>query len=320
MVNKIFADDWIRTAHLWCRKQPLYQLSHNHCPFSIYFTKVSDNGKLLSKNLNSAAMLFEQFSFYCVHVEVIYLVKPSSNLLFLSTYFFLQLNSKSLSLLFLSHCMYLVQLICIIFPRYFWFCLSFSLPFVFLSFCYLVSFCMCIFYNFICLCLVSFCIYFLYLFVSIPWIFLYLFLVSISCIFLFVYLAYLHLYLFVSISCFPFIFFYSVIVYPNVSLKRFRILWELPESRAPEIKINQIRHFYLSWLLPKKGIFFIFWKSFWGSKWPKWRSQNDVLKCLTLRSKVKAKNVKYFMLHFWKNMVQSRPLFVYFRSFLFQHQ
>ena len=27
-----FADDWIRTADLWCRRRPLYQLSHNHCP------------------------------------------------------------------------------------------------------------------------------------------------------------------------------------------------------------------------------------------------------------------------------------------------
>ena len=26
-----FADDWIRTADLWCWKQPLDQLSHNHC-------------------------------------------------------------------------------------------------------------------------------------------------------------------------------------------------------------------------------------------------------------------------------------------------
>ena len=27
-----FADDWIRTVDLWCRKGPLYQLSHDHCP------------------------------------------------------------------------------------------------------------------------------------------------------------------------------------------------------------------------------------------------------------------------------------------------
>ena len=26
------ADGWIRTADLWSRRRPLYQLSHNHCP------------------------------------------------------------------------------------------------------------------------------------------------------------------------------------------------------------------------------------------------------------------------------------------------
>ena len=25
------ANDWIQTEDLWCRKQPLYQLRHNHC-------------------------------------------------------------------------------------------------------------------------------------------------------------------------------------------------------------------------------------------------------------------------------------------------
>ena len=29
--NIKFADDWIRTAVLWCQKQLLYQLNHNHC-------------------------------------------------------------------------------------------------------------------------------------------------------------------------------------------------------------------------------------------------------------------------------------------------
>ena len=30
--------NWIRTADLWCRKRPLYQLSHNHfCPFQQIF-------------------------------------------------------------------------------------------------------------------------------------------------------------------------------------------------------------------------------------------------------------------------------------------
>ena len=37
-----FADDWIRTADLWCRKQPLYQLSHNHCPVLSCFPSVID--------------------------------------------------------------------------------------------------------------------------------------------------------------------------------------------------------------------------------------------------------------------------------------
>ena len=32
MLYKKFADDWIETADLWCWKQPIYQLSHNHCP------------------------------------------------------------------------------------------------------------------------------------------------------------------------------------------------------------------------------------------------------------------------------------------------
>ena len=40
-----FTDDWIQTAAVWCRKQQLYQLSHNHCPglsvwpdWAIYWT------------------------------------------------------------------------------------------------------------------------------------------------------------------------------------------------------------------------------------------------------------------------------------------
>ena len=33
---KNLADDWIQTADLWYWKQPLCQLSHNHCPYPIY--------------------------------------------------------------------------------------------------------------------------------------------------------------------------------------------------------------------------------------------------------------------------------------------
>ena len=36
MINKNFANDWIQSADLWCRKQPLYQLSHNYCPKGSY--------------------------------------------------------------------------------------------------------------------------------------------------------------------------------------------------------------------------------------------------------------------------------------------
>ena len=32
-----FANDWIRTSDLWFWKQPLYQLSHNHCPKIAFF-------------------------------------------------------------------------------------------------------------------------------------------------------------------------------------------------------------------------------------------------------------------------------------------
>ena len=34
---KSFANDWIWTADLWCRKRLLYQLSHNNCPPQLVF-------------------------------------------------------------------------------------------------------------------------------------------------------------------------------------------------------------------------------------------------------------------------------------------
>ena len=38
MFNINFVDDWFRTADLWCRKRPLYHLSHDHCPsIPLYF-------------------------------------------------------------------------------------------------------------------------------------------------------------------------------------------------------------------------------------------------------------------------------------------
>ena len=41
-----FADDWIWTADLWNWKQPLYQLSHNHCPILRMFEIVFYSDKL----------------------------------------------------------------------------------------------------------------------------------------------------------------------------------------------------------------------------------------------------------------------------------
>ena len=38
-----FSDVWIRTSDVWCRKRPLYQLSHNHCLTLHFLTKVMTN-------------------------------------------------------------------------------------------------------------------------------------------------------------------------------------------------------------------------------------------------------------------------------------
>ena len=35
-IYKFLHDDWIRTADLWYRKRPLYQLRHDHCPTIFY--------------------------------------------------------------------------------------------------------------------------------------------------------------------------------------------------------------------------------------------------------------------------------------------
>ena len=41
MFNIIFvADDWIRTADLWCQKGPLYQMSHHYYPTSPLFPQI----------------------------------------------------------------------------------------------------------------------------------------------------------------------------------------------------------------------------------------------------------------------------------------
>ena len=42
MLNNIFANDWNRTADLWCRNWPLCQLNHNHCPALIDLVVISN--------------------------------------------------------------------------------------------------------------------------------------------------------------------------------------------------------------------------------------------------------------------------------------
>ena len=57
MFNINFANDWIQTADLWYRKQPLYQLSHNHCS-KIYNFKM----KTFFVNVWENDFVFEQVS------------------------------------------------------------------------------------------------------------------------------------------------------------------------------------------------------------------------------------------------------------------
>ena len=54
---KNFADDSIRTADIWYWKQPIYQLSHNHCPtysykWDFWSTSVSEFFSLIFNCLN----------------------------------------------------------------------------------------------------------------------------------------------------------------------------------------------------------------------------------------------------------------------------
>ena len=45
LVEIFFAYVWIRTADLWCRKRPPYQLSHNHCPKILRILNNANNCK-----------------------------------------------------------------------------------------------------------------------------------------------------------------------------------------------------------------------------------------------------------------------------------
>ena len=58
MFNINFSNVWILTADLWHWKQPLYQLSHNHCPSErkFFWTKISF-AKVFENQWNVASYL-----------------------------------------------------------------------------------------------------------------------------------------------------------------------------------------------------------------------------------------------------------------------
>ena len=53
LLEKTFATVIIQTAYLWCQEQPLYQLSHNHCPPQLE-VKVNLSNNWLKRVLNNA--------------------------------------------------------------------------------------------------------------------------------------------------------------------------------------------------------------------------------------------------------------------------
>ena len=78
MFNKNLADNWIQTADLWCWKQLLYHLSHNHCPeFNLQIGLIAAHEKIvnfmcaqLHKFLNKLTTLIgtvELLSSFLVH-------------------------------------------------------------------------------------------------------------------------------------------------------------------------------------------------------------------------------------------------------------
>ena len=63
MFNINITDDWIRTADLWYRKQPLNQLYHNHCPFVIY-----DHGSFIILGIDVISLIIPRVRLLPVHL------------------------------------------------------------------------------------------------------------------------------------------------------------------------------------------------------------------------------------------------------------
>ena len=68
--NIKFVDDWIRTADLWRRKQPLYQLSHNICPLSNrYVWSHGVNRQILLPSLGLAPERLNHYLFIVPNID-----------------------------------------------------------------------------------------------------------------------------------------------------------------------------------------------------------------------------------------------------------
>ena len=74
MFYKNFDNDWIQTADLWYWKRPLYQLSHNHCPYSVslilfQFLILVSNFLYLCHTLSNLLLPFKSLSLSLSHTH-----------------------------------------------------------------------------------------------------------------------------------------------------------------------------------------------------------------------------------------------------------
>ena len=65
----------MRTVDLWCRKQPLYQLRHNHCPQNTMLQLSATGGKYNKKQIRQVNLPIFWHSFSLIHVFLQHLRK-----------------------------------------------------------------------------------------------------------------------------------------------------------------------------------------------------------------------------------------------------
>ena len=92
-----FADDWVRTADLWCWKRPRYQLRHNHCPLIKSILLQSNQIPLLKLDTNLSYLTA------CNYLAIIiFAVSPAVNNSCLCYYFLLKPTDLNLQFLHLD--------------------------------------------------------------------------------------------------------------------------------------------------------------------------------------------------------------------------